>query len=161
MQDTYDTYATSDHNTDGGGKTSAWGLTNIASYFSRHQGICVIEFGLNDIAGEIAAADTASNLIAMYTYVAGLGAQGIVGLVGGDATWRTTYLPTIESALTSADVPFVRLYDAIDSTPGNGTAEAIDEDYIADLPGGAHPNTEGHRLMGIALWTKLSSLGWV
>jgi lysophospholipase L1-like esterase len=146
---------------DGGGKTSAWGVENIATHFSRHHGVCIIEFGHNDQWGEtpIAAADTAANLITMAKYVEGLGANAIIGIVAGTTTdWTGTYVPTIEAACSSAGVSYVKLYDAVDTSPGNGEPETLAEAYVAES---VHPNVAGHTAMAAALWSKICELGWV
>lgn len=161
MRDDNAPWLTAGHNTNGGSMTSTWGYDNIASLYPPHGArATVIEFGLNDVGASIAKETTAENFIGIDTYIKSRGGNCLIGLVSGgenSTAWRETYIPYIQAALDTAGVQYVKMYDAVDTTPGNGTPETLSGDYIAD---GSHPNAAGHKLIGAAIWAKLTALGW-
>lgn len=150
-RDAYDPYRIVGHNSDGGSMTSTWGLTHIASYGSNADHVFIM-FGDNDPGAGINAATSAQNLEGMYYTVLNRGDTPYI-LLPPIMSSGTLDLATIGNTLAANGTPFIKMYDALDSVPGNNQLDSYDGAYMSD---GVHPNATGHQLMADYLWDQLN-----
>ncbi len=166
MRDLYDPNASADHNMDGGSKTSAWGLANIATHYDNETYYCIM-FGLNDVnpIQGISAQDTLNNLLGMYNYANTENTTPII-LIRTLSTpvperpyreyaYAREVLTLIQEGLRAESIPFVRAYDAVDTVPGNCIIDEADTAYL--VTDGVHLNVAGHRALADYLWASLQT----
>jgi len=166
MVETHDAINTSDNNLDGGSTTSAWGLANFATH-GQYEGTeperVFIMFGTNDRYYGLTGLQTAANLAGIYEgYTAnGTSAYVLIHPLKSENghEWNIyenqySNITIIETNLTERGIPFVKMYDAIDSNPGNGSPDEVNSTLYYDS---VHPNYEGHTLMGEFLWAYLEA----
>jgi lysophospholipase L1-like esterase len=146
-----------DHNLDGDGKTSTWGLRNIETHYNTSQRFFMIMFGRNDEDQNITPLTTAKNLEMMYRYVSANGSTPVILIKPlydparygyGNSTYNN-YL--VQSYLTAMNIPFVEMYDALDTVPENGIMDTWVDGGNYQLDG-VHPTAAGQILMGKYLW---------
>jgi lysophospholipase L1-like esterase len=163
MRDTYNATATAAHNTDGSGMTSMWGLNNIATHSNAENEF--IMFGVNDRGGyHLTGLQTAENLASMYNYLQANGTKPYIlinTLVANDtytgsntSVQQRDNITIIQNNLSERGIPFVKMYDAIDSIPGNGVPDEIDPDLLGS--DGIHPTYDAHTIMATYLWNHLN-----
>lgn len=149
---------TADHNMDGAGQSSAWGLQHVNKYLPREgrNKVFFFAFGANDrrdFHGNLSAEETVANLAAIYEVVEPYADQVIIGVTVLHAcpSWdlpmlvQRQWLSDVEAGLAERGLPFVRLYDALDSNPGNEAPDAWEETHFADC---IHPDMDGNAQLG-------------
>ncbi|MFA5408298.1 MAG: PKD domain-containing protein, partial [Bacilli bacterium] len=163
MRDLYDPNASADHNIDGGSRTSAWGLANIATHYDNETYYCIM-FGLNDDYYEIYAQQRLENLLDMYNYVHTEDTTPIIliqtlmvpdGRAFCEYTYQRENLTQIQEGLRALDIPFIRAYDAVDTIPGNCIIDEADTTYYA--PDGVHLNASGQRALADYVWASFQT----
>jgi PKD repeat protein len=159
MVATHDPTKTVDHNTDGSGMYSSWGL----AHFATHPGNpfpseVYILFGMNDKHYDETAEFTYLNLEAMYHAYTDKGSDTRIVIEtlaeDGQGDWSTyanqrARIEKIQNYLDAKSIPYSKIYDAIDSNPGNCYPDEVNMSLMYNS---RHPDTEGHELMGEYIW---------
>lgn len=157
----HDPSLSADHNFDGYGMNSEWGIENIGSHYP-HPKNYLIMFGSNDMQTGMSAASAAENVMNMYNYVTARGSCGLVivpPMIGQDAneyhntTYQKQWLTDFENNLSSS-VPYIKAYDALDSNPRNGVPDTINTSYY--ISDGKHLNAAGQAALGNFIWDYLA-----
>jgi len=163
MVATHDPNASVYRNTDGSGKTSIWGLANVAThplYGVPRKSFTL--FGANDwnyTTGE----GTCENLIGIADSQSAAGSIPYIlinTVFNTTRFWNSTYseqwakIYAIEACLDARNRSYIKAFDAVDSIPGNGIPDEINESLMRDV---VHPNTEGQRLIGEYVWAHLAT----
>jgi hypothetical protein len=152
MQKKYDPGAISSHNTDGSGKTSCGGLQTIGEHYSRNITYFIYMF-TNDQFHISSPEATAYCYMGIYEYVTmnGTVAVPVIGpLRAVDIPEQLNHTRTLQDYLDVTGIPYVKMYDALDSIPGNGVVDGFVPGHYED---GTHPTHEAHGLMADYLWT--------
>jgi len=163
MRDMHDPFATADHNMDGSGVSSRWGLDAIEEHYIKGTEYFFIEFGTNDYRARIPPPETAKNLMGMYQYVKNNGTTPYVLIpvllhpenwTRDKKTWADNdgNITILQHALDEYGIPYIRTYDALDSSPNNLNQDSYNGTWMSD---GIHPNRTGHRVMAEYLWERL------
>ena len=172
MRETYDSGKTDDHNIDGGGEPSSWGLSNFASHYNSGNDYFIFMFGANDGNDGVSITETAQNMVEIYNRTLENGSIPILcimAMCGDDHS--QTYANTRERINATEDlceeysIPYVKMYDAIDAdnwngfpAPNTGSPNSwIDLGYYANEDN-VHPNKTGHKEMASFLWYFIQ--GW-
>jgi hypothetical protein len=165
MVQLYSPSSLADYNLDGGGADSTWGLANLPSHYrlsnnETYNPVYVIEFGVNDY--DLDPDITAGNLISMRNFLTGNGTQSIIlmptlyyeeGSLNFTIENQTSRITVIQNLLDAGGVPYVKMYDALDSIPNNGALDGFNgTNYIPEGTTQIHPNKMGQRLMAEYLW---------
>lgn len=149
------------HNFDGGGMDSQWGAANIKYHYSRNMRFFIYMF-TNDGETNLTANQTIDDYLTIYNFVKQNGTIPIPcipiltkrsGYLSYTLENQTASIQSLESALDSRSIFYVKMYDALDSIPDNGQFDAINITY---LPDGIHPNKTGQQLMAGYLWNAIS-----
>ena len=151
MRDIYDLSATADHNTDGSGQMSCWGFDNITSHYNKSIREFIYMF-TNDEFHLYTPELTAYCYTRIYTYVSANGTLAVPVLATlrtGNQSEQAQYLQIVGQLLDMEGVPYVKMYDAIDSEPGNGLLDGFNATNYVD---GVHPTSAAQRLMADYLW---------
>jgi PKD repeat protein len=159
MVATHDPTKTVDHNTDGSGRYSSWGLANFATHPGNpFPSEVYILFGMNDKHYDETAEFTYLNLEAMYNAYTDKGSDTRILIEtlaeDGQGDWSTyanqrARIEKIQNYLDAKSIPYIKIYDAIDSNPGNCYPDEVNMSLMYNS---RHPDTEGHRLMGDYIW---------
>jgi PKD repeat protein len=168
MQRTYDTLNSSAHNQDGGGKNSTWAWENIGSHYSNSTQYYIVLIGTNDRntdVGQITAAQTVANLANIYNYTIANGSTPVICINtlyqdDGATDWKLTVnqqnnITLIQNGLSAAGIPYLKMYDSIDTIPYNGIPDEYNASNYYDW---IHPNKLGHQLMGTYLRHPVANL---
>jgi len=170
MRETYDALKSDDHNTDGGGQASDWGLSHFASNYDSGNDYFIFMFGANDGNDGVSISETASNMVEMYNKTLDNGTTPILCIMtmcGDDhsQTYSNTRarINATEDLCETYSIPYIKLYDAIDAdewngrpAPDTGGANSwLNMDYYANEHN-VHPNKDGHEEMADFLWYFLS-----
>lgn len=138
MQKKYNINANSSHNYDGGGKTTRWGLEKYSEHINNWAWTIFEAFGENDVITNVSIEECAFNKIEMYNRSIQNNSEHkywccIWTLYNfSDAETQKDYIEkTIEIFLDNG-VPFIPLYDAIDTVPLNGKVDEPDEYFYCD-----------------------------
>jgi lysophospholipase L1-like esterase len=151
-----------DHNFDGYGMNSEWGIENIESHYPYPKNYLIM-FGSNDMQTGISAASAAENVINIYNYVIAHGSRGLVvvpPMMKQDAseyhniTYQKQWLTDFENNLSSS-VPYIKSYEILDSKPKNGVPDTINTSYY--LSDGKHLNAAGQAALGNLIWEYLTN----
>ena len=150
---------TVNHNTDGSGRYSSWGLANFASHPGNpFPSKVYILFGMNDKHYDETAEFTYLNLEAMYHAYTDKGSDTLILIEtlaeDEQGDWsiyanQRARINKIQNYLDAKDVPYIKIYDAIDNNPGNCIPDEVNMSLMYNS---RHPNTEGHQLMGDYIW---------
>ena len=89
MRDMYDPLATADHNTDGSGKTSLWGLDELGDHYQNGTTFFFFMF-TNDQFHGMDPTQTASNYEGIYRYVKNHGSIPVPSSLHFGRTFRQT-----------------------------------------------------------------------
>jgi lysophospholipase L1-like esterase len=157
MVNTYENNATATHNLDGYGQTSKWGADNIVQHYD-YPDYFMIAFGSNDLSVGATPTQVMTNITTIYNYVTQRGSHAIVliptlrtdGSGNRNLTNQQNWLKNYTELLDSANIPYVKMYDSIDTTPDNGVPNAANVNYM--LGDGIHPNLNGQTAMSSVLW---------
>jgi lysophospholipase L1-like esterase len=154
MRDRYDPAALADHSMQGSsGRTSTWAWENLPDYYNPGMHYFIVFFGSNDLRRGINGTATGQNLADIYAYVRAYGSTPVIvipPLRYTDEDWDQAPDFAITTAFLSArGIPYVTMYDALDSSPGNGKLDSFNGTY---MPDGTHPNMTGHARMADYLW---------
>jgi len=164
MRDLYDISATVDHNIDGGGKTSWWGSSNFISHYSSENKYIIFMFGANDdqeiYEGYKSISDHVQSMLDIYNQILETGSTPILCITPlkqnntKDKPWNnyndmTSRMQALMDTCENYSIPYVKIFDALDSNPGNGKIDYWDSKYYCDH---VHPNKNGHRKMAEYLW---------
>jgi len=159
----------SDHNLDGNGRTSVWGLEEFSSHCTDMGNYMIEQFGVNDVKNinYISALNIAQNKMAMYNFsyensshthyipcIPTLADPTYEQGNGESTQWRpwTNQCDAInvtEEHFIRYSIKFCPLYDCLDSDPFNGRRDAWSGTYY---DGNVHPTAAGHVVMGDWLW---------
>jgi lysophospholipase L1-like esterase len=159
----YDPNATAMHNFDGGGMDSQWGVEHLDSHYTKNMKVFVYMF-TNDPQTGLKVTDTVQDYLTIYYYVSNNGTIAIPCMpilqsrAGYPFTysieWQSDRIRVIESEFDKRGIYYVKMYDALDSVPGNGQIDDINTTF---MPDGVHPNSTGQRIMGQYLWEHIPS----
>jgi lysophospholipase L1-like esterase len=162
MRNLYDPGKTVDHNLDGSGQDSTWGLANFNAHYNVSNVFFIFLFGANDAAHGMTNALSASNMVALYNTTKAHGSTPelcLMTLMNPDVFSYAIQKPRItatEQLCKNFSIPFVKMYDAIDSVPWNGRLDDWNGFYYGGDSSGVHPNITGHRKMADFLWYFIS-----
>jgi lysophospholipase L1-like esterase len=144
----------------GGDYTSNMVTRFAADVISVHPDIVVICGGTNDVINGVSTATTMENLVSMVRSSSAAGSLPVMATIPPVAS---SYSTSIRNALLTLNreirdyandngVPLVDFHAAVVATDGGG--DFAIGNRVDDL----HPSPTGARLMGEALWTRLSAL---
>jgi len=163
MKDIYDPTKTADHNFDGSSKTSRWGLANFSSHYNASNKYFVFMFGVNDARTDsvgIPQSEYVSNMLEIYNRTLANDsipilcirtlANGIAAPGWGSHSVQVSQINAMQEACERYDIPYVKMYDAIDTHPWNGRIDDYNPYYYNNDT--AHPNVTGHKAMAEFLW---------
>lgn len=150
MRDIYDPKKSADHNLDGGGKNTTWALKNHAIPPLEPNEYYIIMFGVNDFR-TLSIPQTVSNLINLHNATLQIGSKPIMCIptLRQEEETQGDRIRAIEEGFEQFDIPYVKMYDAIDMIPKNGRNDGWNQSNYMDS---GHPNFHGHYLMGKFLW---------
>ena len=157
MRDTYDVTKSVNHNFDGGGQTSTWGLNNFNSHYNVGNDYFVFMFGANDcLNGGMPPSVTANSMVEIYnrSYANGstpmLCLQTLMSPSSFSYSIQKSRIIATMSLCENYSIPYVKMFDAIDSIPWNGRLD----DWNSIFYGGdnVHPDATGHKEMSEFLW---------
>jgi PKD repeat protein len=159
MVATHDPTKTVNHNIDGSGEYSSWGLANFATHPGNPYPLNVyILFGMNDKHYGETAEFTYLNLEELYHEYTDNGSDTRILIEtlaeDGQGDWSTYAIQRariidIQNYLDAKSIPYIKIYDAIDSIPGNCYPDEVNMSLMYNS---RHPDTEGHRKMGEYIW---------
>jgi len=161
MQETYDPTNSSEHNGDGGGKTSSWGLSNFASHVTDMDNCVIEEFGINDWwVGTLTSTQSAQNKLDMYNFSVENNSEDhyypCINILSdpsnGMRPWQRQCdrINATRNLFINYSVRFIPLYDALDANSWNGVQDYWynNSKYIDYV----HPNKAGHEDLGNFTW---------
>ena len=138
------------HNTDGAGQWSSWGLANIGTHYSASCQNFLIAFGTNDIAGGRHGADIVHDLEAMYNYSSANGSRTAILIPPLRGNKNNTFMiGNLQNNFTRDSIPYLNVFDALDTNPDNGIPDGWQLAYYID---NVHPNAQGHAMIGRYIW---------
>jgi len=147
------------YNIDGSAKTTQWGLENFVANCNDKQDYIVFDaFGFCDEYFEIDPQITAQNKVEMYNLSKELNIKNyfvcipVRTMYDWDVEYE--YVEATEDLCNRFNIPFIRLYDAVDSIPYNEQFDEHNSSYFAD---DIHPNEHGHAVMSIYIWNYLNN----
>lgn len=156
--------AAADHNTDGDAQMTSWGITNFATHYD-NEDYYIIAFGVNDMHSNVTSEVCANNLITLSNWAEANGSIPIVqvntlmvedGSYVHNYTYQRTFISEVESRLTAADVEYIKGYDAVDTTIGDGIIESPNTSfYRSDL---VHFNKTGQVALADNIWRYFNPL---
>gem|GEM_PF-4463066 len=149
-----------DHNIDGGGQSTTWGVNNFASHFDSGNTYFIFMFDASDEASSSKV--TAQNMLWIYNHTLENGTTPIlcIGALGGDYYSNQAEQEADNNAIIDAcenySIPYVKLFDAIDYDPWNGRMPTNYNNWINTScyasENNVHPNKTGHIEMAEFLW---------
>lgn len=160
MQQTYDATNDSYKNEDGGGLGSFWGYSNTASHVTNRSCKVIEMFGANDNKHEGLSCDmSATYKMGMYNLSVENSSEHLyypcITVLGHSTNWESYEIQRMrlnaqQDMFKNYSVPFIPIYDSLDSDPWNGQ----DDDYADDgnYADEIHPNEAGNILMARMLW---------
>lgn len=157
MRDKYDVNKSADHNFDGGGQTSTWGLNNLHMHYHPGNEYFIFMFGANDcIKGGPPPSVTANNLVEIYNRTYSNGSTPILCLQTLMSPGSVSYsiqklsINAIISICETYSISYVKMFDAIDSIPWNGRLDDWNSNFFSG--DNIHPDVAGHKEMSKFLW---------
>jgi lysophospholipase L1-like esterase len=157
MRNKYDVNKSADHNFNGGGQTSTWGLNNLHTHYNPGNEYFIFMFGVNDcIKGEPSLSVTAKNLVEIYNRTNANGSTPVLciqTLVSHSSVSYSIQKLRINATISLCEtysIPYVKMFDAIDSVPWNGELDDWNSDFFSG--DNIHPDVLGHKEMSRFLW---------
>lgn len=164
MSNRYNLGAPASHNFAETSYSSLWGVQHMVEY---PQGnitpkYTFVTIGINDrrLDPSYTANQTADNLKTMYDYYNSKGSTAWVLIEPMNGTSQTGWsteasqrdnTTKIETRLKEFNVRFLKIYDAIDTTPGDGILQISNVSYAPDY---LHPNKLGNSLIADYIWNE-------
>jgi lysophospholipase L1-like esterase len=173
MADMFYPDAIASRNHDGSGRTTDWAVQNLQAHYksgTRYFFYMFTNDGWRDETGNFAKTDfpinkTVDNYMAIYNYVKANGTTPIPLLpiitprfngVYYNVSLQQDRIRALEAEFDRRGIFYVKMYDALDSSPGNGIPDCYngyDQFFFDD---GVHPNVIGNRIMAEYLWIQIS-----
>jgi hypothetical protein len=159
----HDPDATAFHNMISGCKTTKCGYEGLDTIYKKRMKYFIYMFVTNDnvfLVNDMTVNDTINYTMKTYDYIAANGSVAIpcipplvndIWVIPIDQ--QIERIHAMESAFDARGIFYVKMYDALDSIPGNGEVDGINTTY---QPDGTHPNLTGQRILGDYLWEQMS-----
>ncbi len=149
---------TSNYGTNRGpGGHSGWGIINLSMFYPANSTqIIIIQYGRNDFVGGTDYTVCAANITKMRRYSILNGSYPIVSIptrIAASSATEQTYYTNIQTNLTNSYIPYMIIYDSIDTTPNDGIMQQGNPTYYAADT--VHPIDPGIQLMANYTWNFL------
>jgi len=151
------------HNMISGCKTTKCAYEGLDTVYQKRMKYFIYMFATDDFifaVNDMTVNDTITYYLKIYDYITANGSVAIpcIPPLVNDiwippADRQIERIHAMESAFDARGIFYVKMYDALDSIPGNGEIDGLNTTY---QPDGAHPNLTGHRIMGDYLWEQMS-----
>jgi lysophospholipase L1-like esterase len=160
MKTLFNTSSTVSHNTDGSGKSSNWGLSEVNNGGHNNGTQVYVMFGVNDMNGVQTGLQVGQNLDQICDAIEANGSTCrilIKTMVAEDAfgygyakyTLQHDNDTIIQNYLASQGRSYIKTYDAIDTIPCNGVPDEWNTSFMTDS---THPNVLGHEYIARYVW---------
>jgi len=148
------------YNVNGSTKTTQWGIENFVTHCGDKQNYTVFEaFGFCDEYFEINPQITAQNKVEMYNLSKELEIKNYFVCIPVRTYYphgiEYTYINATENLCKRFNMPFITLYDAVDTIPYNKQFDYFNQScFNSD---GIHPSEYGHVVISIYIWNWLNN----